>query len=258
MNQCFNSPDRDGGINLQVPVSVPWFEAWRDTFLQVQFPSDHEFTKHYVACMLVVSSRETSPLDMFVQMGSQLQQMQTISPAKLPKWFSPAVLRYHILLHDNTEGDTPLAESLFETMKTTYGVNNVFFLSINSQQASTSETHMPDPWSQFLTRQLQSQDVNEADLELARNHLEGLNIVETAQEAGESTPTTPIIMHPLSPVSDSNSAFDKTLPVDLPFEIKLSQMLLEKSTLKPQKNRFWDKPCETESGTEFFRERLRV
>ncbi|XP_046661955.1 trafficking protein particle complex subunit 8 isoform X2 [Homalodisca vitripennis] len=148
-----------GGINLQVPVSVPWFEAWRDTFLQVQFPSDHEFTKHYVACMLVVSSRETSPLDMFVQMGSQLQQMQTISPAKLPKWFSPAVLRYHILLHDNTEGDTPLAESLFETMKTTYGVNNVFFLSINSQQASTSETHMPDPWSQFLTRQLQSQSI---------------------------------------------------------------------------------------------------
>ncbi|XP_046661954.1 trafficking protein particle complex subunit 8 isoform X1 [Homalodisca vitripennis] len=203
-----------GGINLQVPVSVPWFEAWRDTFLQVQFPSDHEFTKHYVACMLVVSSRETSPLDMFVQMGSQLQQMQTISPAKLPKWFSPAVLRYHILLHDNTEGDTPLAESLFETMKTTYGVNNVFFLSINSQQASTSETHMPDPWSQFLTRQLQSQDVNEADLELARNHLEGLNIVETAQEAGESTPTTPIIMHPLSPVSDSNSAFDKSIAVD--------------------------------------------
>lgn len=58
--------------------------------------------------MLAVSSAETNPLDMFVQMGSKLMQMQTISPAKLPKWFSPSVLRYYILLHDNVDGDTPL------------------------------------------------------------------------------------------------------------------------------------------------------
>lgn len=43
-----------GNMSLDVPVSVPWFEAWRETFLQVQFPSDHEFTKHYVACILNV------------------------------------------------------------------------------------------------------------------------------------------------------------------------------------------------------------
>lgn len=49
------------------------------------------------------------------------------------------------------------AENLFETMKTTYGVKNVFFLCINSQAAQSADTHLPDPWSQFLTRRLQSQ-----------------------------------------------------------------------------------------------------
>lgn len=40
-------------MSLSVPVSAPWFDSWRDTFLQVQFPSDHEFTKHYLACILL-------------------------------------------------------------------------------------------------------------------------------------------------------------------------------------------------------------
>lgn len=53
-------------------------------------------------------------------------------------------------------------------------------------------------------------DVNEADLEITRNHLEGLNIVEAAQEAGETTPSTPVITHPLSPESEySNNIFEK-------------------------------------------------
>lgn len=53
-------------------------------------------------------------------------------------------------------------------------------------------------------------DVNEADLEVTRNHLEGLNIVETATEAGESSPSTPVITHPLSPESEySNNIFEK-------------------------------------------------
>jgi len=47
--------DVSGGHTVDIPASVPWFEAWRETFLQVQFPSDHEFTKHYIACILCYS-----------------------------------------------------------------------------------------------------------------------------------------------------------------------------------------------------------
>lgn len=39
-------------------------------------------------------------------------------------------------------------------------------------------------------------DVNEVELEMMRNS------VEPAQEAGETTPVTPVIAHPLSPVTN--------------------------------------------------------
>lgn len=93
---------RTGSIDLDVPVSVPWFEAWRDTFLSVQFPSDHEFTKHFLACMIVVSTMDDNPLEKIQQMGAQLNLSV---PGKLPKWFNNNALRYYILVHDAIQDD---------------------------------------------------------------------------------------------------------------------------------------------------------
>jgi len=33
-------------------ASTPWFEAYREAFLQMSYPSDHEFIRHYLACIL--------------------------------------------------------------------------------------------------------------------------------------------------------------------------------------------------------------
>ncbi len=33
-------------------VSTPWYEAYRECFMQVAYPSDHEFLKHFLACIL--------------------------------------------------------------------------------------------------------------------------------------------------------------------------------------------------------------
>ena len=91
-----------GNVDLEVPMSVPWFEAWRDTFLNVQFPSDHEFTKHFLACMIVVSSVDDKPLDKIQQIGAQLNQSVL---GKLPKWFNNNALRYYILVHDSIQDE---------------------------------------------------------------------------------------------------------------------------------------------------------
>lgn len=32
--------------------SAPWFEAFRDCFFQLVKPSDHEFIRHFLACIL--------------------------------------------------------------------------------------------------------------------------------------------------------------------------------------------------------------
>lgn len=48
---------------LDIPCSFPWYEQWRETFLTVQFPSDHEFTRHFLCCLIVISSSEANPVD---------------------------------------------------------------------------------------------------------------------------------------------------------------------------------------------------
>ena len=34
------------------PATTPWFEAYRENFLQSMPASDHEFLNHYLACIL--------------------------------------------------------------------------------------------------------------------------------------------------------------------------------------------------------------
>lgn len=95
---------RVGEYTLDIPSSTPWFEAWRETFLQVQFPSDHEFTKHFLACILAVSSADSNPLESLNQMVHNLDQMQFAS-TKMPKWFNSNFLRYYVIVHDNVDAD---------------------------------------------------------------------------------------------------------------------------------------------------------
>ncbi|XP_076235516.1 trafficking protein particle complex subunit 8 homolog l(3)76BDm isoform X2 [Calliopsis andreniformis] len=142
---------RIGTVELDIPVSVPWFEAWREMFLSVQYPSDHEFTKHFLACMIVVSTAEDNPLEKIQNMGAQLHQS---IPGKLPKWFNNNTLRYYILVHDTIQDDRNKAETVFTEMKNIYGANNCFLLQMNSRPPGQVDdnTHLPDPWSQFLVK----------------------------------------------------------------------------------------------------------
>ncbi|XP_021914689.1 trafficking protein particle complex subunit 8 isoform X2 [Zootermopsis nevadensis] len=233
-----NTSQQIGGQTVDIPASVPWFEAWRETFLQVQFPSDHEFTKHYIACILVVSSAENNPVETVQHMGLQLQQLQNITPAKLPKWFGPGVLRYYVLVHDAVDGDNDKAETTFNVLKQTYGDNNCYFLQMNSRPPGQSEdqNHLPDPWSQFLIRQVDNQEANDQDSSprtpaeiggvtgmpthvITDGSCDGetsevnnvlrpgvgpviMSALEVAQEAGENAAPITVEHHPLSPDAD--------------------------------------------------------
>jgi hypothetical protein len=38
-------------------ATTPWFEAYRESFLQSMPASDHEFLNHYLACILLVLTK---------------------------------------------------------------------------------------------------------------------------------------------------------------------------------------------------------
>ena len=90
---------------IDIPMAEPWFEQWRETFLTVQFPADHEFTRHFLSCLVVLSSSDPNPLDTATQMTKKIQMMQNVTPPKLPKWFSTDVLNCYVMLHDKAFGD---------------------------------------------------------------------------------------------------------------------------------------------------------
>lgn len=223
-----------GDYDLQLSASTPWYEAYRDCFLQVAVPSDHEFLKHYLACIFVVTSSHPDPMEQFSKLTQQQHQQQHQNANKLPKWFCPNVLRYYVLLHDVVDGDEAKAESMYQNMKSTYGVNACHLLQINSRPQtspdgeSSEHDNLPDPWTQFLSKKptdipqesgdyesSQSKIENEAfptKLAEGTNELVSENSVEDATEVtedseGQTSQTSVPFDHPLAQDStDSTSA----------------------------------------------------
>ncbi|XP_048107654.1 trafficking protein particle complex subunit 8 isoform X3 [Alosa alosa] len=143
-----------GDYDLNISATTPWFEAYREIFLQSMPGSEHEFLSHYLACMLVVSSSETVPLDQFLKLSQEQHKIQHSGEYTHPRWFIPNTLKYYVLLHDISDGDEQRAESVYEDMKQRYGSQACYLLKINSRQGGAvgSEEQIPDPWSQYLQK----------------------------------------------------------------------------------------------------------
>ncbi|XP_028592919.2 trafficking protein particle complex subunit 8 isoform X3 [Podarcis muralis] len=143
------------GLNTSTfySATTPWFEAYRESFLQSMPPSDHEFLNHYVACMLVVSSSEPEPVEQFLKLSQEQHQIQHSNEYSYPKWFIPNTLKYYVLLHDVSLGEEQRADSIYEEMKQRYGTQGCYLLKINSRGSNRgADEQIPDPWSQYLQK----------------------------------------------------------------------------------------------------------
>lgn len=94
-----------GSDVIQLPTHFDWLERWRNTFLQVQYPSDHDCTEHYIMCLYVISSAENNALESIEILKKHFRKFK--SARIFPKWFptKKEVLNYFVLLHDVTEGN---------------------------------------------------------------------------------------------------------------------------------------------------------
>ncbi|XP_023679383.2 trafficking protein particle complex subunit 8 isoform X1 [Paramormyrops kingsleyae] len=165
-------------------ATTPWFEAYRENFLQSMPASDHEFLNHYLACMLVVTSHEASPVDQLFKLSQDQHRIQHGSEHAYPKWFIPNTLKYYVLLHDVSEGDEQRAESIYEDIKQRYGTQACYLLKINSRTSTLGpDEQIPDPWSQYLHRNnLQNQELPEEGSAVVVNNV----IVENSMNASET------------------------------------------------------------------------
>uniref|UniRef100_A0A8C3I810 Trafficking protein particle complex subunit 8 n=1 Tax=Chrysemys picta bellii TaxID=8478 RepID=A0A8C3I810_CHRPI len=138
---------------LTSEATTPWFESYRESFLQSMPASDHEFLNHYVACMLVVSSGEPEPVEQFLKLSQEQHRIQHSSEYAYPKWFIPNTLKYYVLLHDVSAGEEQRADTVYEEMKQRYGTQGCYLLKINSRGSNRgADEQIPDPWSQYLQK----------------------------------------------------------------------------------------------------------
>ncbi|KAM6921828.1 trafficking protein particle complex subunit 8 [Xenentodon cancila] len=205
---------RPGDYNLSLSVTTPWFETYRENFLQLMPASEHEFLNHYLACLLVVSSTEAVPVEQFLKLSQEQHRIQHSGEYTNPKWFIPNTLKYYVLLHDVSEGDEQRAETVYEDMKQRYGPQGCYLLKMNSRSSSAGEEEqIPDPWSQYLHKNnLRNQDVLDLTPAAAENSFNAAEVDDGSSEekdgpveAGSPEP------HPLQLDADSSSASLRTL-----------------------------------------------
>ncbi|XP_068599317.1 trafficking protein particle complex subunit 8 [Brachionichthys hirsutus] len=152
-----------GNYELSFNATTPWFETYRENFLQSTPPADHEFLNHHLACLLVVSSTEPVPVEQFLRLSQEQHRIQHSGEYTNPKWFIPNTLKYYVLLHDGAEGDEQRAGVAYEDMKQRYGSQACYLLKTNTRTfPADDDEQIPDPWSQYLNRNnLHCQDVPE-------------------------------------------------------------------------------------------------
>ncbi|XP_017127642.1 trafficking protein particle complex subunit 8 [Drosophila elegans] len=198
-------------IDLELPTSEPWFEQWRETFLTVQFPADHEFTRHLLSCLLVLSSADPQIVETAHKLGQRVQQMQSITPQKLPKWFHPnEVLNSYVVLHEASQGDLSKAQQGFELLKSTFGDSKCFLVSINSLDGQ-SAAEVPDHWATFIKRQPKSDaNVPSTDLSAPKSPQEAVSVISMPAmqmsqllEGANAQDSDLAMLHPLSPMQES-------------------------------------------------------
>uniref|UniRef100_A0A3P8U248 Trafficking protein particle complex subunit 8 n=1 Tax=Amphiprion percula TaxID=161767 RepID=A0A3P8U248_AMPPE len=154
-----------GDYELNFSATTPWFEAYRENFLQSMPAADHEFLNHYLACLLVVSSTEAVPVEQFLKLSQEQHRIQHSGEYTNPKWFIPNTLKYYVLLHDTSEGDEQRADAVYEDMKQRYGPQGCYLLKMNSRTFSAEkDEQIPDPWSQYLHKNILRNQVSTVTL----------------------------------------------------------------------------------------------
>jgi trafficking protein particle complex subunit 8 len=202
--------------SIEIPSTSFWFDEWREIFFMVQFPSDHEFTRHLVACLIVVSSSDVNPVEQANQLTKKIKMMQNITPPKLPKWISATsdeALNCYVMLHDGSSGDISKAQQGFENLKATFGENRCFLIQINSQKDHPN-TDQPDVWAKFMKNYHKSDNAAENLADSAPKTPQDISqMPSTIQMSQLGTVTPPShttqsgspeeMIHPLSPLQEN-------------------------------------------------------
>jgi trafficking protein particle complex subunit 8 len=94
----------------------------------------HETFSHPVACIIAISSRNSSPIEAL----RHLYDDSSRGEKRLPPWVNSEYLRYYVLVHDEERDDISKSMTLFEQMKRHFGLH-CHLLRLRSSQCVPSD-----------------------------------------------------------------------------------------------------------------------
>ncbi|CAG8459139.1 6976_t:CDS:10 [Ambispora leptoticha] len=199
---------------------TPWYAEYRRLFFQLTGVSEHETFEHPVACIIVVSSLDSDPLNQFAQLFDDNMP----APIYEKGFMDPNILKYYVLLHDNHKASLEHSEAIFDQMKRKFGLN-CYLLKLNSIPLPTIPDNN-DPFSQPPTSPMKpssnpdiwTSSIKETSL---RSLIMSANSVNTEKHTrSDSLSSIQTNTLPLSPTASSLNSPTSSLSEDILFLAK--------------------------------------
>ncbi|KAJ5948627.1 hypothetical protein N7454_001934 [Penicillium verhagenii] len=134
---------------LGVPVASPLWKLLLRQILSATSPAPHETFTHPVASVIVISSRNASPLETLRQLYGE----SSSGDRRLPDWVNPEYLRYYVLVHDEERDDITESTKLYDQMKRHFGLHCHLLRLRSSQCIVTDDDSVQVPSCEWLSPQ---------------------------------------------------------------------------------------------------------
>ena len=127
--------------------AIPVYTLFLQRLLSGLSRSPHETFSHPVACIIAISSRNSTPIEALRQLYDDTSR----GDSRLPQWVNNEYLRYYVLVHDEELDDISKTTKLFEQMKRHFGLHCHLLRLRSSQCVPTDDDSVPVPACEWIS-----------------------------------------------------------------------------------------------------------
>lgn len=150
-----------GAQSWSSDITSPFYTLFLRRLLSGIPLAPHETFSHPVACVIAISSRNTSPIETL----RNLYDESSHGDKRLPLWVNNEYLRYYVLVHDEERDDITKSMTLFEQMKRHFGLHCHLLRLRSSRCVATDDDSVRLPRPEWLAATEEIAEIQAKELE---------------------------------------------------------------------------------------------
>ncbi|KAG9234057.1 ER-golgi trafficking TRAPP I complex 85 kDa subunit-domain-containing protein [Amylocarpus encephaloides] len=144
-----------------IDTTSPFYTLYLRRLLSGIPLTPHETFAHPVACVIAISSRNTTPIDAL----RTLYQESTVGTKRMPLWVNSEYLRYYVLVHDEERDDITKSMALFDQMKKHFGLHCHLLRLRSSNCVSTDDDSFRLPRCEWVSASEELADIQTREVQ---------------------------------------------------------------------------------------------